>query len=415
MMRAPERVIEQRYHLVLVEPAHRGEQAEVEVATDDCGNGEKILDGPREPRQSLADHVANARRRRGATCPELRQHRRARQAAHQLVQEERIAVRLLVQQRREICRRAVCRHPRGADQQFAHRVDVETDEMTALDRAHARQVAEGFVEQLAPIGAGVAVGGDHHDSVEIGCAENVPEQEQRRSRGPVEVVDDEHHRPAPGRRPQPRDDGLEQLIALGVGIGMGRRLDVAEARAQRRRQSGELSGVGAERLGQQRVGSVAREEVEHVDERLERRADPFVATAEEHRPAVVVRERRGLRGESRLADAGFARYEHRLDFAVFGRSSERLEPLDLGRTPGERRVLVDPQRPGNRHPLGPLGFQRPHRGAHRRAGVEHDACRRREVQRRMLARRSAAQFPTPTPTPAPRPAAAQPLRRRSRR
>lgn len=192
-------------------------------------------------RESLGHDVAHAGRKRladHASLPQLDESTGLGEMADQLVHEERVARRLGVDEPGQLLGQALLGQTRVAHEEVVHRADIETDELAPIDAAHAGEVAQHLVELVAPFGFRVAIRHDEQQAFEIGDAHEVTEQQQRRRRGPLQVVEDQHDRLAPRARAQPVGDRLEHLIALGLGIGADRRLDVGDPRAQDRQQAG---------------------------------------------------------------------------------------------------------------------------------------------------------------------------------
>ncbi len=114
------------------------------------------------------------------------------------------------------------------------------------------------------------------------------EEQQRRLRGPVDVVEHEHQTRRLGGRGEPRVDRLEHAVLLDLGVaGDGAVAEVAEPGRdvgneprQLRRVRPELGAV----LGPEMCHVVA----ERLDERLVRDAELLVAAAEEHDGAALV-------------------------------------------------------------------------------------------------------------------------------
>jgi hypothetical protein len=172
----------------------------------------------------------------------------------------------------------------------------------------------------------------------------VAQQQQRRPVGPLQVVQHQQDRPAGGDGAEPLPHGLEQPLALGVGI-VGQRWahaadagrDVGQEAGQLARVLGDLGpqpgpraggGVGAERLPQGLVGGEAL----------------LVPAAVEDRAAPGVHPQRQLGRHRRLADARIPGHDHDPALAVQCGPPRRLQP-------GDRLVPADDQ--AGRRPAGP--------------------------------------------------------------
>jgi hypothetical protein len=149
---------------------------------------------------------------------------------------------------------------------------------------------------------------------------HVVEQLQGRGVGPVHVVEDEQRRVAPGDRPQPRLDRLEQADRLvldrpgrrrgqGDQAGADAGPDVGEQPADLARPALE---VGAQPLARAPVGVDA----ERLADRLARAADAGVPPAVEHGRALGVHPQRQVGGDRRAAVAALAPQQDHAGVAV---------------------------------------------------------------------------------------------------
>ena len=111
------------------------------------------------------------------------------------------------------------------------------------------------------------------------------EEQERRRRRPVEVVEDEHGGSDRGQR---HGDGLEQELTFDGRVGRRRRGEIGRQRSCDRHEPRQLGEVRPQLVDEAGIG--AREEPAHrLGERLERRREILVAAAVEHGRAVVVR------------------------------------------------------------------------------------------------------------------------------
>ncbi len=125
-------------------------------------------------------------------------------------------------------------------------------------------------------------------------------------------------------------------MALGVGVGLDRRREPADARVEIGQQPGQLAAAGAERGAQ--VGGLhrPRELVERLHERPVGRAHDRIAGAVEHAHALACRLARELAHQPALAGARLApEQDDMASFAVRQRH-QRAQPVELSRTADER-------------------------------------------------------------------------------
>ena len=99
-------------------------------------------------------------------------------------------------------------------------------------------------------------------------------------------------------RDEPLDHGVEQPVALGLGIGAGRRRKVGDERRDLGQQAHELAAVPTEEARERAGIDVVDREPERFDERLVRHAELLLAPSEQHDCPVVMHLARELRGET---------------------------------------------------------------------------------------------------------------------
>ena len=88
----------------------------------------------------------------------------------------------------------------------------------SVRRRSARQPASGSVTS-SPVSRNVPITSRRRGRARPG---QVTQQGQRRGAGPVQVVDHDHGRPAPGGIGEEGVDGVEQPVPLGLGVGRRR-------------------------------------------------------------------------------------------------------------------------------------------------------------------------------------------------
>ena len=99
----------------------------------------------------------------------------------------------------------------------------EAPQAEPLDAGLPAKLGQQLGERMVPADVGVAVGPDDEQGHRLAGADQVFEQQQRGLGGPVEVVEQEHDRPPACNWPGHVDDGGEEQIALGLGVGPLRR------------------------------------------------------------------------------------------------------------------------------------------------------------------------------------------------
>ena len=159
--------------------------------------------------------------------------------ADDLLDEERVSLRLHVQ--------------RPAERRGGPDAGTQLDELGRLGLAETRDLDlrdEPLASQLGqrrrePGGMrlGRPVGAEHEHATVAGRPRDVPEQQQGRPIGPLEVVEHEQHRSGRGDLRQQTGDGLEQPVALGLRLGVDRRRQLRCAAAQLRDEPDQLGAV----------------------------------------------------------------------------------------------------------------------------------------------------------------------------
>ena len=135
--------------------------------------------------------------------------------AHDLLDEERVAVGLAVQRAHERLRGG-----RGGQlgHELRHLALRQAGELQPAQRALAAQVADQLVQRVAVGDLALAVGADEQRPPRRGRAHEVAQQLQRRPVGPVQVVEHEHDRRLRADLADQRGHGVEEAEALGVGL-----------------------------------------------------------------------------------------------------------------------------------------------------------------------------------------------------
>jgi hypothetical protein len=113
----------------------------------------------------------------------------------------------------------------------------------------------------------------------------VEEEQQRRLRRPVEVVEHEHEPAGFRRLHQPGGDRFEQAVLFRARVRRDRARQPRNAGGEIRDHPGEFATKSAELRGRR----LRRVPVEGFDERLVRHAQGFLAPAVEHERTLGVR------------------------------------------------------------------------------------------------------------------------------
>ena len=213
----------------------------------------------------------------------------------------------------------------------------------------------------------LAVGAEEEHAARRGRAHEVAQQLQRRAVRPVQVVEDEHDRRLGADLADQRGDGVEEAVALRVGLRPGdraRRQVVGGRRPELRQQDRELGRARAEPLAQRVQRRARRPAAQHLDHGLVRRQRLLVEAPVEDDRAVLVGARGQLGRAARLADAGVAGQQDERALALDGLAPAALEVGELDAAADER-VAVD----------GGGQRRRPRRGLPRRP-ARRDRARR---------------------------------------
>ena len=192
----------------------------------------------------------------GPAAPRLERHPGLDQVAHHLLDEERVALGLRVDRLHQR------RGRRVAGVRLDQRSDaapVEALERHPLVQAVAPQVGQELDQRVPGGDVHVPVGPQDEQRGLVLRAHNVPQELERRSIGPVEVVEDEQHRGPVTGFGQQRGDRLEHQVAARLGI-VRRRLDVVAAAAGTTRGSARRAPPRPGRAGREhrRAGRCGR-------------------------------------------------------------------------------------------------------------------------------------------------------------
>ncbi len=323
-----ERLVERGQELVLAEHDHALEQRRVDVTADHGGDTQELRGRRIEPSEPERDHLLDALGQPeplelgGAGAPDL--YSGLDQVPDHLLDEERVALGLLVQRPREPTRRAL---PRPHAHELGGLGLAESPDVELRGEPVPAKLPERARERVAAA-LGGAVCAEDQQSRRVRGPGEVAQQQQRRTVGPLEVVEHEQHRRRPRQLGQQPDDGLEQPVALGLGLVLRRRRKVGDAPAQLGDQPRELGPVLARPSPKVGELGVHRPMPERLEERLVGDHGLARRAAGEHDRARVVDPPRELGAQRRLADPGIAGEQHdpaalRLRTTVDGRDHRR--------------------------------------------------------------------------------------------
>ena len=254
------------------------------------------------------------------------------QMAQDLLDEERVALRLAVKRVREVCR---WRAPEPGGDHRRDRSAVKAPQPQPLECPLAAQIRERGSQRLGQLS--VAVGAEDQHALCLDRAHEVRQQQSCRLVRPVQVFEQQDDRPRSRRICDQRAGGLEQPEALALRVAADRIGKIRESPGELGNESRELAAVRVE-LAQQHLRRDRRDvPAERFDERLIGDQQLLVTAAEKHRRAVLVSGAGEFARQSRLADAGIAG-----DHRESARSSPSIGQLGL------EASSSDSSRPTNR-------------------------------------------------------------------
>ena len=185
---------------------------------------QRVLDRPRRLGSSGAD--------RGETAP-------GGQVVPVLLEEEGVPSGVVAQHRGGRPGRTE-RDPGLPDEVLDHVLGGQPDEVDPGDPVETVQVGEGEADRVGAVRGGGTAGGQDEELLAGRGLDQVGQHRQRRFRGPVQVLEDQHRRPLLGRCHEHPQDGVEE-DRPGVTIGR-RELSGSRARAAARLGSGAGAG-----------------------------------------------------------------------------------------------------------------------------------------------------------------------------
>ena len=292
-----ERLLERDDHLVLVAVRHRPQRREVELAAEHGGVGERRPARLREPREAPQQHLPHALGHadlgrgvsgRPSSGPVSSRCRTTSSTKNGLPSVSARTVRTSAAGASCPAWSAISAATAGSSRPVSE---------TTCEQPVAPQVGE----QLAELGRRLALAlraDDQQRRLVLG-AQDVAQELERRTVGPVQVVEHEQDRRAGAGVAQEPRDGLEHQVAPRLGI----------LRRRARRGIALEPGDQLRELRRARGAGVADVVAERLDERLVGEQRLLRAAPVEH-GALGVRGPRELGGQARLADPGRAGEQH---------------------------------------------------------------------------------------------------------
>ena len=211
---------------------------------------------------------------------------------------------------------------------------------------------------------------------------------QRRAIRPLQVVEDQHHGDLGADLADQRRDGVEEAVALRVGLGPGdraRRHVVRGRRAELRQQDRELRRARAEPLAQRVQRRARRPPAQHLHHGLIRRQRLLVEAPVQDDRALAVGVRGQLGGRPGLADPRVAGQQDERPLALAGLAPAAVQVGELDAAPDERVAIhraPQRRRPGRGLPRDPGARRhRPQRAVHGGRLAAQDALEDRHRRR----------------------------------
>ncbi len=195
---------------------------------------------------------------RGPAAVPLDEHAGLGEMAEHLTHEERVAFGLGVQGPGEIEPGLLEVVARGHRHEAGDLVAVEAVQVESLDPGLAAEVGERVRERMAAIEVRVAIRAEHQQPHRRRRTQEVAEQHERRLVGPVDVVEHQHDRLGGRHLGEQIHHRVEQLVALGVGVGAHRLREAGHPRRDLRHDADELAAecadLRAQPVGRSRPG-----------------------------------------------------------------------------------------------------------------------------------------------------------------
>ena len=335
-------------------------------------------------------------------------HAAAGQAAHDLLDEQRVAPGA---RRNEVAQRELAAVDRRAEQVAHERASVLVAERAQLDR---RQLG---ARRARPACVGTLQDQQHHGPV-CQLVEDLAQQVHRGRIGPLQIVDDQHDRlvrqPTLDQRARRQRDLAMQLLRLDVRRPgfldpeqvvqhLRDRLGLVGIGAERQHASLQLVAGHLERIVRLDTVGLAEQRAEGAVGHLTERRAGGATHRGRGKPAFAIEPRQELVEQARLACTGLAHDMHELGLAPLHALECSEQALDRIAAADQRRRQPEFGEAARRgcigaHPGQAMNPHWPHLAAHRKLGGRLEAEAVTNQQR--------GSRPTPAPCPAQRPRAA---------
>ena len=224
---------------------------EAKLAPDDRRRAQQLACGLGKRLEAVANRLAHAvGNPHGGDVGGVVEASLGAEQAHDLVDEERVALGRLVDRAHDAIGRAAARDALDDRGDVGLAQPAQRQPLTVAD-----DVAQRRRQLCVQSGLGLAIGADHEDRGVAHVDGEEAEQQQRRMIGAVQVVEDEDERRLTGRGAQQRRDRVEELKARRVrfpAIGCGRLARRIDALLGRLREAGDQAREPVGRLGSER-------------------------------------------------------------------------------------------------------------------------------------------------------------------
>lgn len=167
-----------------------------------------------------------------------------------------------------------------------------------------------LLERLADIELDIAIGPQSQQRHSREMRSQVLQQPNGRVVGPVQVIEQKHHRLATTPPSEQVEHRVEQHAALLLRFQNGRLGHIVQHHPDLRDESRQIGGVHAHRVAQRARRAIPQQLFEDFDERRERRLTLLVAVSGEGQHAPLVSLGQHFLSQPRLADARLAPQLH---------------------------------------------------------------------------------------------------------
>ena len=209
-------------------------------------------------------------------------------------------------------------------QQVLDTLAVEAAQREALDAVGAVDVGQQPTDRMGAVDLGVAVGAEHTQAAFGIGAEQMAQQGDGRRRGPVQIVEHEHHRSDLGGAPQQIRHRVEE-----PGLLERRRGPDGFVRLDGRDEAPDLATV-LRHMGRHHVGvETGQPRPQGLGEGLVRDREVFRTATVEHQRALVVGATGHRRDQAGLAHPRFTGDEHGATLTRARRLERRAQHVEL--------------------------------------------------------------------------------------